>query len=105
MKTLAFSIVIFASLAACSAVPQTPEQIQSAAQAQITATCPTAQAEVLTLQSLGAQLPANVNTAVNDAAPIIATMCAPGFVVSPSSMAEFLPAVTIVAVQYAAAHK
>lgn len=104
MKYLILTILL-AMLAACGSVPQTPAQIETAVQAQVTATCPTATAEVATLQSLNASLPPNVVTAVNDAAPVIATICAPGFTASSTTMATFLPAVTVIAVQYAANHK
>jgi hypothetical protein len=104
MKT-AIVCVAIAALAGCASIPQTPAEIDAAAQAQLTATCPTAQAEVTTLQSLNASLPADINSAVDDAAPIIATFCAPGFAVSSANMATFLPAVTVIAVQYAATHK
>lgn len=103
MKYLVLALLV--ALCACSSVPQTPAQIESAVQAQVTATCPTATAEVATLQSLNASLPANVVDAVNDAAPVIATICAPGFTASSTTMATFLPAVTVIAVQYAANHK
>lgn len=98
-------VALVSLLSACAGIPQTPAQIEAAVQAQVTATCPTAQAEVSTLQSLSANLPQNVNLAVNNASPIIATICAPGFTVSSTTMATFLPAVTVIAVQYAANHQ
>lgn len=97
--TLAAAIAATLVLGACATTTQTDVQNQ------ISALCPTATAEVETLQSLRADLDANVMSAVDAAAPVIATMCAPGFAATSANLSDFLPAVTVIAVQYAATHK
>jgi len=105
MRILLIVAAVAITMAACAGIPQTPAEIEAAAQAQITASCPVAQAEIATLQSLSASLTADVNDAVADASPVVATMCAPGFQASSASLVTFLPAVTVIAVQYSATHK
>lgn len=105
MKTFAHIIcaALFLMLGACAT--QTPAEIQANLQAQLTEFCPTATAEVSTLQLLSADLPADVNQKINDAAPIINAACTPGFIPTSTNMATFLPAITVIAVQFAANHK
>lgn len=105
MKIILITAAVAVAMAACAGVPQTPAQIEAAAQAQITATCPVVQAEITSLESLSTSLPADVNAAVSDASLAIAPICAPGFSASTASLATFLPAVTVIAVQYAANKK
>jgi hypothetical protein len=100
MKRIFLAAAICAAFAACTTAPT-----QADLQSQIDLLCPTATAEVATLQSLSAELPADVNTAVATSAPVIATVCAPGFLATSSNISTFLPAVTVIAVQYAANHK
>ncbi|WP_216749913.1 hypothetical protein [Paraburkholderia fungorum] len=100
MKQILLAAAVCGTLSACASAPT-----QADLQSQIDILCPTAAAEVATLQSLSAELPADVNTAVSTAAPVIATVCAPGFLATSTNIATFLPAVTVIAVQYAANHK
>ncbi len=100
MKRILLAVAVCAALSACAAAPT-----QADLQAQVDLLCPTAQAEALTLQSLSAELPPDVNTAVSTASPVIATVCAPGFLATSTNIATFLPAVTVIAVQFAVNHK
>jgi hypothetical protein len=102
---LSVAIVTAAALLLGACATQTPGEMQANLQSQITMLCPTATAEVATLQSLRDELAADVSKAVDDAAPVVATVCAPGFSATSANMATFLPAVTVIAVQYAASHK
>jgi hypothetical protein len=86
MKRILLAAALCAAFSACTTAPT-----QADLQAQINLLCPTATAEV--------------NTAVSTSAPVISTVCAPGFLATSTNIATFLPAVTVIAVQYAANHK
>jgi hypothetical protein len=75
---------------------------------QLTMWCPTAQSEISAFESVSAQLTPTANQALAVAAPLVVTMCSPTAIAAATSgdvatfTAQVLPALTVIAVEYAA---
>lgn len=102
---LAASAAVFVSALGACASPsgQAPDL-----QAQLGAFCNVATTEVAAFESVMLDLSPKAQQALATAGPLVATLCAPGVIASADNLQQFtanvLPALTILAIEYAAVH-
>jgi hypothetical protein len=101
MKTLLLIVAVALALTGCA----TPPNLQT----QLTDFCAVATPELASFQAVQADLSPKAQSALATAGPILAAVCAPGVIATSDNLQQLtvtaLPALTIVAVEYAAAKK